>query len=234
MTNTSVRYITLLSFYLLSFFTYGSLNAQEYTGMIESNKEDRQSSNSNSQHLGIFIRLGAVIGSGTIFDEYNRSSLSFPYSYSDNIVQDDMSSKGVVASIGMKLKQGKSSGTQIIAVIKSGYDSTESEDSLSYTQFGSALELYLGSKKVQFLLGTLFSIGSADHLSGKLEDIYYMALEPYVGLDYSFSRDFSILTKVGYEWRDYEQASYKDVTSSYSTKLTSFTLTGSLILQYSF
>jgi len=145
-----------------------------------------------------------------------------------------MSSKGIIASVGMKLKRKRASGIQLIGVLKSGSDATSSNASLTYTQFGSAMELYFGKRQLQFLLGTLFSLGSADHPSGRSDNIYYVALEPYIGLQSAFTNHFSILGKLGYEWRNYNKASYSADAASYSSQLTAYALSGSLLLQYSF
>ena len=201
--------------------------------MNTSDKTYVQNDTTHKQHR-FFIRLGAIISSGTVFDESSSHLLTYPFTRSNNITQNDFSSRGMVASVGVQLTRKRKSGLHIIGVLKSGSDSTNAKKRLSYTQFGSALELYYGNKTAKFLLGTLLSYGVTDHPSGENDGINYVALEPYVGLNITMTDDFSLLSKVGYEWRDYEEVSYHDLTVSHASKLSAYHLTGSLLLQYNF
>ena len=223
------------AFLALTFFTISpsSSYAQEYTGMTSSDKTYKQKDDTHN-NLNIFVRMGALISSGTIFDESSSHQQSYPFTSSKNITQDDFSSTGIVLSFGMKLKQKRKSGLQIIGVIKSGYDNTNNQEKLSFTQFGSAMEIYYGNKKAKLLLGTLLSYGVTVHPSAKDEETSYVALEPYIGLEIAMTDHMAILTKVGYEWRDYEKVSYQDLTTSHTSKLSAYNITGSLLLEYAF
>ena len=213
-------------------FSNGLLLAQEYTGMLESDDIGKEGKADHAK-TPFFVQVGVVITDGSMFNDSSQNSGTYPFTHTVNFEQDDISSTGVIAAIGVKLRQGKRAGTQFIGVIKSGTDSINST-SLRYTQFGSALELYMGSQHLQFLLGTLLSIGTSEHPAKAVDSLYYFALEPYIGLNINITDNFTLVTKLGYEWRDYEKVSYNDHTTSHHTKLDAYTVTGTLALQYNF
>ena len=216
-----------------TFFTYPlSSQAQEYTGMEDDTAIVQEDNNYPKTNL--FVRLGATLSSGTIFDESASHKLVYPFTHSNNITQNDFSSLGALLSIGIKLRQKRGSGLQIIGVVKSGHDSTERQNKLAYTQFGSAMELYYGNNSAKFLLGTLISYGRADYPSSQKNSADYIALEPFIGLEIAMTHYLALITKVGYEWRDYETIYYNDNVSSHTSKSSSYNVTGSFLLQYAF
>ena len=224
--------------YFLLTLTFLSLplyaQAQEYAGM-ETVDDSYVEENDNNDHLSpFFVRLGGTINSGTIFDESNSYALAYPFTHSHTMTQNSFSSKGAVLSLGVKVRKRHSTGLQIIGVVKSGSDSTGTQGKLSYTQFGSAMEVYFGNPTAKFILGTLLSFGNAEHPSGKDNSSSYLALEPYIGLEVAVTHHLAILAKVGYEWRDYDKVSYHYLGISYTTKTDAYNVTTSLLLQYTF
>ena len=136
----NIKYLNSTVLVLLTSVT--TLTAENYVGMIDTEESTHKTEAKSS---GLFLRVGAMVGGGTMFDIATVEDYYYggTYSGSDSY---SMSLKGMEFSIGGDFTKDGEKGSRIFATIKSGTDKIE-KFSAGFTQVGLGIESYIGGTK---------------------------------------------------------------------------------------
>jgi len=209
-------------FVCLSILLTTYLTAQEYYGLKTTQKETEH------KPLGIRLQLNAGISQGSIF---NDLSYTKNYQHYTDFTKQETSSIPLELSLGFYLSGSKKGGKLVQLVIKNAQPQSTS---YAYTQIGGCYEMYLGRKDFNLFFGVLLSYGSAKNILKYVDNIYYVATEPYLGMHFPLYKAFNFNFKIGYEWQSFDKVHYNVENVSYNSKLDAFNFNSTLGIAYLF
>ena len=211
---------------IASLLLISTLQAQEYYGL----EKDKKETNVDSKPIGLRLQLGLGLSRGDLF---NDSSITQNYNYNDTFTQHKTASTQLELSIGYYLSDFKKGG-KLLQLVLEHASPTEASRSYDYTQVGGCYEMYLGRKDFNFFFGVLISYGVVNNLVAGVDNVYYIATEPYLGMNFPLYKALSFHLKFGYEWQSFDKVHYTLGTDRYTSKLDAYNINSSLGIGYTF